>query len=97
MENHNSFIFNGIDGRNLILIPSHFENSDCHVSNRFSLKSNGNECQIYIGKRTLSALNKYFQSVDFNSKVNFKIFKLKKGKIPGLEKKKMKSIYLHLK
>lgn len=56
LERSNSFIFNGLDGRILILIPENFSNSECHVSKNCPLKSNKNETQLFLSKSIINEL-----------------------------------------
>ena len=75
LDKYNSFIFNGIDNQNLILIPSNFSNNEMRVNHKSSLKSNGKECQILITKKSNHALKSYFDSINIDSKVNIKFLK----------------------
>jgi len=59
----NSFIFNGIDSRNLILIPSNFKNTNCFVSSTEPLKTDGTQCQVLLTNRTICSLIEYFQII----------------------------------
>lgn len=74
MLKENSFIFNGIDSRNIILIPPNFKNVNCFVTNEEPLKSDGTQCQVLLTNRTILSLIEYFQIVKIEKRVKFLIY-----------------------
>lgn len=72
MEKENSFIFNGIDDRNLILIPENFKNSNCLVTDEHPVQSNGEECQVLVNKKLIDNLYIFFQDLKLDKKVKKK-------------------------
>lgn len=69
LEKENSFIFNGLDDRNLILIPENFSNSNCFVSNEIPIHSDGEECQVFINQNLIDKLLMFFQDLKLDKKV----------------------------
>lgn len=59
----NSFIFNGIDARNLIFIPPNFKNNNCFVSSMDPLKTDGTQCQVLLTHRSILSLIEFFQII----------------------------------
>ncbi|CAF0783366.1 unnamed protein product [Brachionus calyciflorus] len=70
LDKGNSFIFNGLDDRNLILIPNNFGSSFCYVTTESPIQSNGMECQILISQKLLLSLCNYFQDIKIDMKEN---------------------------
>jgi hypothetical protein len=69
LDKYHSFIFNGADSKNLILIPSNFSNSETVVNNKNSLKSNGMECQLLLTKKSIYSLKSFFDAICLEKKV----------------------------
>ncbi len=69
LDKYQSFIFNGKDNKNLILIPSNFSNGEAYVNNKYSLKSNGIECQLLLTKKSIYTLKNYFDAIEIDKKV----------------------------
>ncbi|RNA13688.1 suppressor of fused -like protein [Brachionus plicatilis] len=68
LDKENSFIFNGLDDRNLVLVPENFSNSNCFVTNENPIQSNGEECQILINKQLIENLCTFFQDLKLEKK-----------------------------
>ena len=69
LEKDNSFIFNGLDDRNLIMIPENFGSSTSYVTNELPIQSNGLECQLLLNKNLIVSLCNFFHEIKIDKKV----------------------------
>ena len=80
LERRLSFIFNGLDGCNLIFVPENFKNEKIRANDTNPIMASPSECQIYVSSKAIANLAKFFDSIQIESK-DAKSFKLISKKI----------------